>query len=60
MFNALFGIKSTFSNSSAIIVTLGYRRQEQFSTYFNPDLNADITRRDEINRFAIRIGFEFH
>ena len=60
MVNALFGIKNSFSNNGALILTLGYRRQEQYSHYFNPEFNTDIQRRDEINRFVIRVGFEFH
>lgn len=60
MINAMFGIKNSFSDNSALIISLGYRRQEQFSTYYNPDLAADINRRDEINRFVVRVGFEFH
>jgi hypothetical protein len=60
LLNAKFGIKASFSDHSALIISLGYKRQEQYSKYFNPNLNTTVKRRDEFNRFLVTLGFEFH
>lgn len=58
--NAMVGIKMKFTNNGSLILSLGYNWLKQFSYYYNPNLNTDISRIDLINRIALRIGFEFH
>ena len=62
MFNPCVGIRTYFSNNSALVLSVGYRYQQVNSTriYYNGWEEVVAERTNLYNRISVRLGFLFN